>query len=73
MDWCHLEAVVTDENRITVRNSMNDSKEYLGIKERERERGASLLFLVFNERITKTSLDWNHLVVTTMSQCYIYR
>ena len=30
MDWCHLEAIVTDENRITVRNSTNDSKEYLG-------------------------------------------
>lgn len=30
-EWCHLEAVVTDENTITVRNAKNDSKEYLGI------------------------------------------
>jgi intraflagellar transport protein 80 len=57
MDWCHLEAVVTDENKITVRNSINDSKEYL----------------VFSERIIKSSLSWDHLIVTTLTQCYIYR
>jgi intraflagellar transport protein 80 len=56
MDWCHLEAVVTDENKITVRNSINDSKEYL----------------VFSERIIKSSLSWDHLIVTTLTQCYIY-
>lgn len=28
-EWRHLEAVVTDENSITVRNAKNDSKEYI--------------------------------------------
>ena len=30
IEWKHLEAIVTDDNSITVRNAINDSKEYLG-------------------------------------------
>ncbi|XP_019850408.1 PREDICTED: intraflagellar transport protein 80 homolog [Amphimedon queenslandica] len=55
-EWRHLEAVVTDENSITVRNAKNDSKEYI----------------ILNDRIVKVSLDWGHLIVTTGSQCNVY-
>lgn len=57
IEWRHLEAVISDERVINVRNVTNGSKECLE----------------FEERIIKVSLNWAHLIVTTASKCFIYK
>lgn len=56
LEWKNFEVTVTDRKSILVRDVMNDVKESLD----------------FRDRIIKTSLAFNHLVVATTSQCYIY-
>jgi len=48
---------VTDQKTVAVRNVINDTKEKLE----------------FRDRVIKVSLGYRHLVVTTPSQCYVYR
>ncbi|KAK3738527.1 hypothetical protein QZH41_012034, partial [Actinostola sp. cb2023] len=56
LEWKNFEVTVTERKSIKVRDVMNDTKETLD----------------FRDRIIKTSLGFNHLVVATSSQCYIY-
>eukprot|EP00795_Rhopilema_esculentum_P016996 gene16996-8500_t len=56
LEWKNFEAVVTEQKHIKVRDVILDSKENLD----------------FRDRIIKLTLGYNHLVVTTSSQCYIY-
>ena len=48
---------MVDQKTVAVRNVTNDSKEKLE----------------FRDRVIKASLGYKHLVVTTPSQCYVYR
>ncbi|XP_005092728.1 intraflagellar transport protein 80 homolog [Aplysia californica] len=56
LEWKNYEASVTASKQIQVRNVMNDTTEKLD----------------FRDRVIKVSLGFNHLVVATSSQCYIY-
>ncbi|KAJ8030563.1 Intraflagellar transport protein 80-like [Holothuria leucospilota] len=56
MEWRNFEVVVVSRTVIEVRNVMDDSKEKLE----------------FRDRIIKTSLSFEYLVVATSSQCYVY-
>ncbi|XP_015761944.1 PREDICTED: intraflagellar transport protein 80 homolog isoform X2 [Acropora digitifera] len=56
LEWKNFEVTVTDKKSILVRDVTNNIKESLD----------------FRDRIIKTSLAFNHLVVATTSQCYIY-
>lgn len=56
-EWKNFEATVVGAKQITVRNVVNDTIEKLD----------------FRDRIIKMALGYNHLVVTTSSQCYVYR
>ena len=47
---------ITDKKQINVRNVLNDAKDKLD----------------FRDRIIKTGMGFEHLVVATSSQCYIY-
>ncbi|PVD18640.1 hypothetical protein C0Q70_21190 [Pomacea canaliculata] len=55
-EWKNFEATVVGAKQITVRNVVNDTIEKLD----------------FRDRIIKMALGYNHLVVTTSSQCYVY-
>ena len=57
LEWHNLEAVVNEDNSIDVREVTTDAREHLE----------------FHDWIVKTSLGWGHLVVTTSTQCYIYK
>lgn len=48
---------VVDQKTVGVRNVTNDTKEKLE----------------FRDRVIKASLGYRHLVVTTPTQCYVYR
>lgn len=56
LEWKNYEAVVVSSKQIHVRNVMNEALEKLD----------------FRDRVIKVSLCFNHLVVATASQCYIY-
>ncbi|XP_062598363.1 intraflagellar transport protein 80 homolog [Saccostrea cucullata] len=56
LEWKNYEAVVVGSKQIQVRNVMNEAVEKLD----------------FRDRVIKVSLCFNHLVVATASQCYIY-
>ncbi|XP_070538600.1 intraflagellar transport protein 80 homolog [Ptychodera flava] len=56
LEWKNYEVVVASRKSIQVREVLNDAKEKLE----------------FRDRIIKTALGWEHLVVATSSQCYIY-
>ncbi|ESP00252.1 hypothetical protein LOTGIDRAFT_225973 [Lottia gigantea] len=56
LEWKNFEATVNASKQIIVKNVMNDTLEKLD----------------FRDRIVKVSLDFNHLVVATSSQCYVY-
>eukprot|EP00057_Strongylocentrotus_purpuratus_P035142 XP_797867.3 PREDICTED: intraflagellar transport protein 80 homolog [Strongylocentrotus purpuratus] len=56
LEWKNFEVVVTSIKSINVRNVTNDAKEKLE----------------FRDRIIKTALSYDHLVVATASQCYVY-
>ncbi|OWF41163.1 intraflagellar transport protein 80 homolog [Mizuhopecten yessoensis] len=56
LEWKNFEATVTGGKQIHVRNVINDAVESLE----------------FRDRIIKLSLEFNHLVVATSTQCYIY-
>ncbi|XP_013386357.1 intraflagellar transport protein 80 homolog isoform X2 [Lingula anatina] len=56
LEWKNFEVTVTGAKTIDVRNVVDDTKDKLD----------------FRDRIIKTSLGFNHLVVTTSSQCYVY-
>ena len=53
----HYEVVLTTRKHITVRNVTNDATDQLE----------------FRDRVVKMSLGFGHLVVSTVSQCYVYR
>ncbi|PIK56093.1 putative intraflagellar transport protein [Apostichopus japonicus] len=56
MEWRNFEVVVVSLKTIQVRNVIDDSKEKLE----------------FRDRIIKTSLSYEYLIVATSSQCYVY-
>ncbi|EDV28474.1 uncharacterized protein TRIADDRAFT_49567 [Trichoplax adhaerens] len=56
LEWKNFEITITDSKTINVNDVSNDSKEILD----------------FRDRIIKTSLSHDHLLVTTTTQCYIY-
>ncbi|PAA76732.1 hypothetical protein BOX15_Mlig022764g2, partial [Macrostomum lignano] len=56
LEWKNIEAVIESEKSISVRNVLDDAKDKLD----------------FRDRIVKASLNWNHLVVCTASQCFVY-
>ncbi|XP_032237699.1 intraflagellar transport protein 80 homolog isoform X2 [Nematostella vectensis] len=56
LEWKNFEMTVTERKSINVRDVVNDSKDTLD----------------FRDRIIKTALGFQHLVVATSSQCYIY-
>ncbi|XP_050395102.1 intraflagellar transport protein 80 homolog [Patella vulgata] len=56
LEWKNFEATVNASKQIIVKNVMNDTLEKLD----------------FRDRIVKVSLSFNHLVVATSSQCYVY-
>ena len=57
LEWNNLEAVVNSDCSIDINNVTNDAKEHLD----------------FHDRIVKVSIGWGHLIVTTPTQCYIYK
>lgn len=57
LEWNEFEVTVIDQKTITVRNVTNDTKEKLE----------------FRDRVIKACLGYRHLVVTTPTQCYVYR
>ena len=57
LEWSNFEATVTESKKIVVRNVLNETYDKLD----------------FRDRVIKASLAFNHLVVATSSQCYIYR
>lgn len=56
LEWSNFEATITESKKISIRNVLNDSHEKLD----------------FRDRVIKASLAFNHLVVATSSQCYVY-
>ncbi|XP_077987595.1 intraflagellar transport protein 80 homolog [Glandiceps talaboti] len=56
LEWKNYEVTVASHKTVEVREVLNDAKEKLE----------------FRDRIIKTALAWNHLVVATSSQCYVY-
>lgn len=56
LEWKNYEVVVTGRKVIQVRDVINDAKEKLE----------------FRDRVIKVSIGFNHLVVATSSQCYVY-
>ncbi|XP_072035269.1 intraflagellar transport protein 80 homolog [Amphiura filiformis] len=56
LEWKSFEVLVTSKKTINVRNVTNDARETLE----------------FRDRIIKTGLAFEHLVVATTSQCYVY-
>ncbi len=57
LSWSHLEATVNQDSSIDINNITNSAREHLD----------------FNDRIVKVSLGWGHLIVTTPTQCFIYK
>ena len=57
LEWKNFEVVVVSKKTIHVRNVTNDAKEKLE----------------FRDRIIKTSVGFDYVVVATSSQCYVYR
>ncbi|XP_065841132.1 intraflagellar transport protein 80 homolog [Oscarella lobularis] len=57
LEWRNLEVLVQDESQIDVRDLASNFAEKLE----------------FSQRIVKVCLGWGHLVVTTPTQCYIYK
>ena len=57
LEWRHLEATVNADTTVDVKDVTNDAKEHLE----------------FQDRIIKASLGWGHLIVTTSTQCYIFK
>lgn len=56
LEWKHFEATVRGRKTITVQNVSNDLSENLD----------------FRDNIIKVSFEYNHLIVVTSTQCYIY-
>ncbi|BFZ00478.1 hypothetical protein BsWGS_03517 [Bradybaena similaris] len=56
LEWKNFEATVTASKQIHIRNVMNDATEKLD----------------FRDRVIKCVLGFEHLVVATSTQCYIY-
>ena len=74
MEWKHIEAIVTSDREIVVKNIVNDSIERLGSLLWCFIPFIELFFCAeFDERIIKASLNWGHLVVVTSARCFVYR
>lgn len=56
LEWKNLELTISQRKTILVKDVSSDAKENLD----------------FRDRVIKASLAFNHLVVTTSSQCYLY-
>ncbi|XP_047130740.2 intraflagellar transport protein 80 homolog isoform X1 [Hydra vulgaris] len=56
VEWKNLECVVSDQKHVKVRDVITDARENLD----------------FRDRVVKLALSYDHLVVTTPSQCYIF-
>lgn len=57
LEWGSLEVTVNHDNSVDVREITTDAREHLE----------------FHDRVVKASLGWDHLVVTTSTQAYIYK
>lgn len=56
ISWAHIEAVLDEDNKIVVNDSLNEMNEDLD----------------FRDRVVNMSMKHSHLVVCTTAQCYIY-
>jgi len=56
LSWAHIEAVLDEENKITVNDCLHEMNEDID----------------FRERVVNMSLGHNHLVVCTTAQCSVY-
>lgn len=56
MHYRNYTATITDRKGITVHDISNETREYLDLP----------------ERVIQMAMRYNHLVVTTPTQCYIY-
>ncbi|KAL0273596.1 UNVERIFIED_CONTAM: hypothetical protein PYX00_006229 [Menopon gallinae] len=56
LEWKNFEIILTSRKTITVKDVLNDTIEKLD----------------FPERVARMELEYNHLVVTTMSKCHVF-
>jgi len=56
LSWAHIEAVLDEDNKISVNDCLHEMNEDLD----------------FRERVVNMSMKNNHLIVCTTSQCYVY-
>ncbi len=56
LSWAHIEAVLDEDNKITVNDCLHEMNEDLD----------------FRERVVNMSMKHSHLVVCTTTQCYVY-
>jgi len=56
LSWAHIEAVLDEDNKISVNDCLHEMNEDLD----------------FRERVVNMSMKHNHLIVCTTSQCYVY-
>ncbi len=56
ISWAHIEAVLDEDNKISINDCLHEMNEDLD----------------FRERVVNMSMKHNHLVVCTTTQCYVY-
>ena len=56
INWANIEATLDQENRISINDCLAEMNDDLD----------------FRERVVNMSMEFNHLIVTTTSQCYVY-
>ena len=56
MSWSNIEAVLDEDNKINVNDVLNEMNEDLD----------------YRERVVNMSIQYEHMVVCTTSQCYVY-
>ena len=75
LTWENWEIQLTEDNRIHVVDIINEINEELDFKDRFFLFSyffLNKLNLILQKRVINMSLEYNNLVVTTSSQCYIY-
>lgn len=56
LSWAHIEAILDSENKISINDCLHEMNDDLD----------------FRERVVNMSMQHNHLIVCTTSQCYVY-
>ena len=56
ISWAHIEAVLDEDNKISINDCLHEMNEDLD----------------FRERVVNMSMKHNHLIVCTTTQCYVY-